>query len=169
MDRSRFDVLTRAFARATDRRTAVRGFVAGVLGATAMSQVDAAPAPQACAKCNDECLNNYGCCDGLKCQRPGSGIGTCVAKSSTDDRCSVDEDCRSWEYCNNSGRCRNSYKCAEKGQRCKNNEDCKSGEKCKNGKCKDTNSCGRNGDRCKRNGDCCNALVCNRDTRKCEQ
>lgn len=169
MDRSQFDLLTRAFAGATDRRTAIRGFVAGLLGASVVTQVEAAPAPEACAKCNDECLNNYGCCSGLKCKRPGSGIGTCVAKSSTDNRCDVDEDCRSWEHCSGKGRCKNSYKCAEKGQRCKNNEDCQSGQKCKDGKCKDTNSCGRTGDRCKRNGDCCNALVCNRDTNKCEQ
>lgn len=171
MDKETFDRLTRGVGLARSRRQAVAGLAAGVLGLTGLGRAAAQEAvPQARGDCGDDCLRNTDCKPGLKCSRPGSDRGRCVAKNDSNRSCSDDRDCPNFEECR-SRRCVNRFDCrgGDEGNRCNDNRDCRSGERCRNGRCRPDDSCGREGDRCTSNGDCCSALVCNRRRNRCER
>lgn len=172
MDSTTFDALTRGVGAACTRRRALGGIAAGVLGLAAARTAAEAVETAGCAKKGDDCLNNYGCCSGLKCKVEGKEeIGRCVDKNNSDDRCKRDSDCRKGEVCKNK-RCKNKGSGSgdgRDGDKCNDNDDCRSGLRCKKGRCRDDDKCGRERDRCKTNGDCCNALVCDRNTNKCKK
>jgi hypothetical protein len=175
MDGRTFDVLVKGTGRDCTRRRALAGLAAALIGLPAARKAAAQVETAGCAKKGDDCLNNYGCCEGLKCRidRPDLDppIGTCVNKNNSDKKCREDRDCKNGERCKN-GKCKNKNSDGgngDKGDRCNNDNDCKSGLRCKDGKCKDENNCGREDDRCRTNGDCCNALICDRDEGRCRK
>jgi hypothetical protein len=172
MDGRTFDVLVKWAGQACTRRLAISGLAAALFGLGRATRVAAEVETAGCAKKGDDCLNNYGCCEGLKCRVPdGEEIGTCVTKNNSDKRCKRDRDCKKGEECRNR-RCKNKDNKGgdgRKGDRCRQDRDCKSGLKCKRDRCEDDNSCGRERDRCKTNGDCCNALICDRGDNRCRK
>jgi len=172
MDGKTFDTLVRGTGHACTRRTALAGLAAAAFGLGVAREAALAVETAACAKKGDDCLNNTGCCSGLKCKiNGGEQVGKCIDKNSSDKRCNSDRDCKNGEHCKN-GKCKNKNGGGgngNKGDRCNNNNDCKSGLRCQNGKCKDDGGCGREGDRCHNNGDCCNALTCDRNDKRCRK
>lgn len=108
MDSNSFDMLTRGIGRATDRRTALKGLAAGLLGAGATGaavvaaqeegEVDGGPSIESCGIKNDGCFRNTDCCQGLKCRGANSGgAGRCDFKNGSGgkgDWCNRDKDCK---------------------------------------------------------------------------
>ena len=98
MDDQRFDALTRAFARGTSRRTAIKGLFGGVIGGVALTArlnnagaqtpcetADDCILPDACtrATCEDTeagglCAYEGGCDEGL-CLECDNGTSECVS------------------------------------------------------------------------------------------
>lgn len=123
MDSNSFDSLTRGIGRATDRRTALKGLAAGLLGVGAVraSSVSAqddggdvgGPSIEACGIRNDNCFRNTDCCQGLKCRGTNGGrqAGYCDFKNGSGgkgDWCNKDKDCKRNLVCDRrSNRSRN--------------------------------------------------------------
>ncbi len=171
MDNKTFDTLTRGVGAACTRRRALGGIVAGALGLAATRSIAQAVEVEGCAKKGDDCLNNYGCCKGLKCKiKGGKEIGQCVEKNNSDKRCKRDSDCRKGEVCKND-RCKNkgSGGDGKEGEKCNDRDDCRSGLRCKNGRCRKDDKCKDLNEKCKNYGDCCGALVCDKDSKKCKK
>lgn len=109
MDSNAFDKLTQGFGREADRRTALKGLAAGLLGVGATRAVvasaqedgveDGGPSIESCGIKNEGCFRNTDCCQGLKCRgaKGGTVSGSCDFKNSSGGRgdwCRKDKDCK---------------------------------------------------------------------------
>jgi hypothetical protein len=125
MDSSHFDRLVRSFGASASRRTALRGLVAGVLGATGigatLSELDARRRRRRgnrnrrrCGKQYDGCNRESDCCDGLICKQ----LTNPNAEAKFDGTCAYKRGCgKKNDYCGKNRDCCRQFQC--RGKRCK--------------------------------------------------
>jgi hypothetical protein len=160
MDSKSFDALTRGFGAQRNRREALKGLAAGLLGLGA-ARGAAAQVTIERANCGQSCDGSSSNCNaGLECTRTSGSGGICVRIADSRATCNRNLDCtRNFELCR-SGRCVNQVNCS----RCESNENCPTGRVCRNGNCSE---CTRDG-QCNRNEVCRNGR-CERDRAQCHR
>ncbi len=157
MDNNRFDALTRGFGVQRNRRDALKGLAAGLLGIGfargASAQISAER-----ATCGQPCTSSTDCNSGLQCSRPSDRDGICILIADSRTSCNRNSNCdREYELCRD-GRCVNQGVCA----RCNVSADCPTGQICNSGEC---GGCTRDG-QCP-NNEICRGGRCERDRNGC--
>lgn len=184
MDQNQVDALARSLARPVDRRSALRGAVAALLGIGVARGRNAAAVCQAVgARCGSA---DGACCDGSVCDaRSGKCLLTAGATCKVSTQCSAGMRCKNGkcegtvvcramrESCVQAGNvCCTTMTCdgsqrvclIDAGYACPANADCANGNVCRGGICAPK---GQAGDTCDEDADCAGSLGCNTGESKC--
>jgi len=184
MDPHRVDELARALGRKADRRTALRGILAAVLGAAVVPAQESAAACVANGKACGGALGS--CCSGMICDaKTGKCLGLVGSSCRTTRNCVSGLSCKS-SVCRGALVCRKvreactptASQCCSMlacdnasatcltalGFACGTNRDCANGATCRGGVCA---IAGAAGEVCDEDPDCAAGLTCNKEEGVC--